>query len=102
MTKKIGCDIHEYSLDWCYQFWISSCSVKMFTATEDKDIHFRSLHKECGMPVSYAKTCRHCEKEMKTDEIVKGYVSAENRVLDWMSLFHVAFRIVIPPPDSIK
>jgi len=47
--------------------------VKMYTAIEDKDIHFKSLHKECGMPVSYAKTCRRCDKEMDTNEIVKGF-----------------------------
>jgi DNA end-binding protein Ku len=47
--------------------------VKMYTATEDKDIHFRSLHKDCSMPVAYAKTCRHCDMEMKTEEIIKGY-----------------------------
>lgn len=54
-------------------FGLVHVPIKMHTATEDKDIHFRSLHKECGMPVSYAKTCRHCDKELGTDEIVKGY-----------------------------
>ncbi|CAM3945885.1 Ku protein [Paenibacillus alkaliterrae] len=54
-------------------FGLVHVPVKMFTATEDKDIHFRSLHKECGMPISYAKTCRHCDKEIGPDEIVKGF-----------------------------
>ncbi|MGM0881133.1 MAG: Ku protein [Bacillota bacterium] len=54
-------------------FGLVHVPVKMFTATEDKDITFRSLHKECGMPVSYAKTCRHCEKEIDSHEIAKGY-----------------------------
>lgn len=54
-------------------FGLVHIPVKMHTATEDKDIHFRSLHKECGMPISYAKTCRHCDKEIELDEIVKGF-----------------------------
>ncbi|MDQ8737180.1 Ku protein [Paenibacillus sp. LHD-38] len=54
-------------------FGLVHVPVKMYTATEDKDIHFRSLHKECGMPINYAKTCRHCEKEIGPDEIVKGF-----------------------------
>ncbi|WP_028611093.1 Ku protein [Paenibacillus harenae] len=54
-------------------FGLVHVPVKMFTATEDKDIHFRSLHKDCGMPISYAKTCRHCDKEINPDEIVKGF-----------------------------
>ncbi|WP_054029161.1 Ku protein [Bacillus sp. FJAT-28004] len=54
-------------------FGLVHVPVKMYTATEDKDIHFRSLHKDCGMPISYAKTCKHCDKEIGTEEIVKGY-----------------------------
>ncbi|MBD2871415.1 non-homologous end joining protein Ku [Paenibacillus arenilitoris] len=54
-------------------FGLVHVPVKMFTATEDKDIHFRSLHKECGMPISYAKTCRHCDKEVVPEDIVKGF-----------------------------
>jgi DNA end-binding protein Ku len=46
-------------------FGLVHVPVKMYTATEDKDIHFRTLHEECGMPVNYAKTCRHCDKEIE-------------------------------------
>ncbi|SFE59602.1 DNA end-binding protein Ku [Paenibacillus algorifonticola] len=54
-------------------FGLVHVPVKMHSATEDKDISFRSLHKECGMPINYAKTCRHCNKEIGPDEIVKGF-----------------------------
>ncbi|MBH5319492.1 Ku protein [Paenibacillus sp. GSMTC-2017] len=54
-------------------FGLVHVPVKMFTAVEDKDISFRSLHKDCGMPINYAKTCRHCDKEISPDEIVKGF-----------------------------
>ncbi|ANY69129.1 Ku protein [Paenibacillus sp. BIHB 4019] len=54
-------------------FGLVHVPVKMHSATEDKDISFRSLHKECGMPINYAKMCRHCNKEIVADEIVKGF-----------------------------
>lgn len=60
-------------------FGLVHVPVKMYTATEDKDIHFRSLHKECGMPISYVKTCRQCDKEIDPDEIVKGFESEKDR-----------------------
>lgn len=54
-------------------FGLVHVPVKMHSATEDRDISFRSLHKDCGMPINYAKTCRHCNKEIGPDEIVKGF-----------------------------
>ncbi|AOZ94051.1 hypothetical protein LPB68_18915 [Paenibacillus crassostreae] len=54
-------------------FGLVHVPVKMHSATEDKDIHFRSLHKECGMPISYAKKCQHCDKEIASVDIVKGF-----------------------------
>ncbi|WEK56246.1 MAG: Ku protein [Candidatus Cohnella colombiensis] len=54
-------------------FGLVHVPVKMFTATEDKDVHFRQLHKDCGMPISYSKSCRHCNKEVAPEDIVKGF-----------------------------
>lgn len=54
-------------------FGLVHVPVKMYTAIEDKDIHFRSLHTECGMPLSYAKTCRYCDNEVEQGDIIKGY-----------------------------
>lgn len=54
-------------------FGLVHVPVKMHSATEDKDIHFRQLHKECGMPIAYEKKCPHCSKEVKTEDIVKGF-----------------------------
>jgi DNA end-binding protein Ku len=54
-------------------FGLVNIPVKMFSATEDKDVRFRHLHKECGTPVKYVKTCPHCDREVQTNEIVKGY-----------------------------
>ncbi|HJV46403.1 MAG TPA: Ku protein [Bacillota bacterium] len=54
-------------------FGLVNIPVKMFSATEDKDIRFRHLHKDCGTPIKYSKTCPHCEREVQMNEIVKGY-----------------------------
>ncbi|GFN29823.1 non-homologous end joining protein Ku [Paenibacillus xylaniclasticus] len=54
-------------------FGLVHVPVKMFTATEDKDISLRMIHKTCGSPISYVKSCPSCETEVAMDEIVKGY-----------------------------
>ncbi len=54
-------------------FGLVNIPIKMFTATEDKDIRFKYLHKECNTPIKYKKTCPTCNKEVTPDEIVKGF-----------------------------
>lgn len=54
-------------------FGLVHVPVKMHSATEDKDIHFRQLHKDCGMPIAYEKKCPHCSKDVTSDDIVKGF-----------------------------
>ena len=60
-------------------FGLVHVPVKMFTATEDKDIHLRMIHKECGTPVSNVRTCQHCEKEIVWEEIARGYEQEKGR-----------------------
>lgn len=60
-------------------FGLVNIPVKMFSATEDKDIRFRHLHKECGTPVKYTKTCPTCNREVQMEEIVKGYEYEKGR-----------------------
>lgn len=54
-------------------FGLVNIPVKMFTATEDKDIRFKYIHKECHSPVKYKKMCPTCNKEVQPGDIVKGY-----------------------------
>ncbi|RIX51870.1 Ku protein [Paenibacillus nanensis] len=54
-------------------FGLVHVPVKMFTATEDKDIRFRSIHKECGTPISQQRVCEHCGRNIENDEIAKGF-----------------------------
>lgn len=54
-------------------FGLVNIPVKMFAATEDKDIKFRYIHKTCSTPVKYEKVCPACDKEIQPDEIATGY-----------------------------
>jgi DNA end-binding protein Ku len=60
-------------------FGLVHVPVKMFTATEDKDIHLRMIHKECGTPISNVRTCPHCEKEVTWEQIARGYEQEKGR-----------------------
>lgn len=65
-------------------FGLVNIPVKLHTATENKDIKLRQLHKECNSPISYQKVCPVCDKEVKNEEIVKAYEYSKNKfvVLD--------------------
>lgn len=54
-------------------FGLVNIPIRMFAATEDKDISFRYLHRECKTPIKYEKTCPVCKKEVSQDDLVRGY-----------------------------
>lgn len=54
-------------------FGLVHVPVKMFSATEDKDISMKYIHKACGTPLSYVRTCKHCEQAVEWENIVRGY-----------------------------
>lgn len=54
-------------------FGLVNIPIKLHTATEDKDIKLRNLHKECHSPIKYEKVCPVCEKEVKNEDLVKAY-----------------------------
>ncbi|HEY8529080.1 MAG TPA: Ku protein [Paenibacillaceae bacterium] len=60
-------------------FGLVHVPVKMFASTEDKDVHFRLIHKACGTPVSYVRTCPHCETQVEWEDIARGYEYEKGR-----------------------
>jgi len=54
-------------------FGLVNIPIKMFTATEDKDIKFRYIHKTCNTPLNYKKVCPSCNVEVNEEDVVKGY-----------------------------
>jgi DNA end-binding protein Ku len=60
-------------------FGLVHVPVKMFASTEDKDIHLRLIHKECGTPIANVRSCPHCDKPVEWEEIVRGYEYEKGR-----------------------
>lgn len=54
-------------------FGLVNIPIKMYVATEKKDIKFNYLHKECMSPIQYRKYCPHCDREIESNDIVRGY-----------------------------
>ena len=38
-------------------FGLINVPIKMYAATEKKSVSFRQIHRECGTPIRYEKTC---------------------------------------------
>lgn len=54
-------------------FGLVNIPVKLYAATEDKDIKMRYLHKECHTPIQYEKRCPTCDRPLESEDIVRGY-----------------------------
>jgi DNA end-binding protein Ku len=47
--------------------------IGMYKTTTDNDIHFNQLEKESKARIKYKKYCSHCNKEVTSSDIIKGY-----------------------------
>lgn len=47
--------------------------IGLYKSTTDNDIHFNQLDKESKARIRYKKYCSHCNKEVTTEDIIKGY-----------------------------
>jgi DNA end-binding protein Ku len=54
-------------------FGLVSISVKLYSATEEKDIRFHQVHRADGGRIRYKRTCSICGEEVTYDDIAKGY-----------------------------
>jgi DNA end-binding protein Ku len=54
-------------------FGLVSIGVKVYSATEEKDIRFHQVHREDGGRIRYKRTCSVCGEEVTYDDIAKGY-----------------------------
>ncbi|MDI5937575.1 MULTISPECIES: Ku protein [unclassified Micromonospora] len=54
-------------------FGLVSIAVKLYSATEEKDIRFHQVHREDGGRIRYKRTCSVCGEEVTYDDIAKGY-----------------------------
>jgi DNA end-binding protein Ku len=54
-------------------FGLVSIAVKLFSATEEKDIRFHQVHREDGGRIKYKRVCAIDGEEVTYDDIAKGY-----------------------------
>jgi len=54
-------------------FGLVSIAVKLYSATEEKDIRFHQVHKTDGGRIKYKRTCSVDGEEVTYDDIAKGY-----------------------------
>ncbi len=54
-------------------FGLVNIPIVMNPVVKNNDTSFNQLHKKCLKRIKYVKYCEHCKKEVKENEIVKGY-----------------------------
>ena len=59
-------------------FGMVSIPVKLYTATESKDVSFNQLHKDCGSRIKQLRWCPVHEREVAYDDIQRGYEYAKD------------------------
>ena len=60
-------------------FGMVSIPIKLYSATENKDISFNQLHIECKGRIKEQKICPTCDRKIENDEIEKGYEYAKGQ-----------------------
>jgi len=61
-------------------FGLVTIPVKVYGATEEKDISFRQVHRADQGRIRYKRVCEACGEEVPFAEIVKGYEAADGRL----------------------
>jgi DNA end-binding protein Ku len=54
-------------------FGMVTIPIKLYTATEDKDIRFRLIHKKDGSPIQEKRFCVAENKEVAWEDLARGY-----------------------------
>lgn len=60
-------------------FGLVNIPVKVYPATEDRDIKFHYLHARCRTPIQYRRYCPTCDETVEREDIVRGYEYARGQ-----------------------
>lgn len=71
--------------------------VKIYPATEDKEIHFRLLHRQCLTPIQYRRYCPLCDRQLGAEEIVRGYEYEKGQ---YVTLEDEELATIAPPEEK--
>lgn len=61
-------------------FGLVTIPVKLYGATEDKDVSFRQVHETDGGRVRYQRICEKCGEVVQWGDIAKGFEAADGRL----------------------
>lgn len=62
-------------------FGLVTIPVKLFSATEEKDVSFRQVHAEDGGRIKYQRVCQNCGTEVSYADISKGYEMPDGQMV---------------------
>ncbi len=62
-------------------FGLVSIPVKLYSATEERDISFRQVHREDGGRIRYQRVCTTCGEEVSYADIAKGYEMPDGSIV---------------------
>ncbi|GAB3832646.1 non-homologous end joining protein Ku [Kribbella italica] len=62
-------------------FGMVTIPIKVYSATEEKDISFRQVHVADGGRIRYKRVCSECGEEVPYSDIGKGYEMADGRMV---------------------
>jgi DNA end-binding protein Ku len=60
------------------QLSLVTVPVKMYSAIQEHQLHFRQLHKADKGRISYQKVCTGCERPVSKDDIIRGFLVAKD------------------------
>lgn len=80
-------------------FGLVNIPVKMYAATQGKDLSFNQLHRLCHTPIKYEKVCSNCQRAVDGTEIIRGYQYESGRYViiedeEWESFAEKSTRTV--------
>ena len=62
-------------------FGLVSVPVRMYSATEESDLHFKLVHEPDGGRIGYQKVCKAENEPVPDDEIVKAYEAKKDELV---------------------
>ncbi|MDQ1712008.1 MAG: end-binding protein Ku [Frankiaceae bacterium] len=62
-------------------FGLVSIPVKLYSATEERDISFRQVHRTDGGRIRYQRVCTVCGEEVSYADIAKGYEQEDGSIV---------------------
>jgi DNA end-binding protein Ku len=73
-----------YSYKGAITFGLVYIPITLSLSIKEQDIGFNMLEKKTKSRVKYKKTCVDCnDKEIKTEDIVKGYQYEKDKYFNW-------------------